>query len=142
MEESTLLTPGSQDPFRRSGFQISQKAKLLLPLIGTVAALLVFLLLVWPEGRHHHKAGNGAQARHEHGAERGSEDSRGAGWRPDKPEKTAKGNTAATGDRVASEDRSEKGAVKKRQASEETWWYHDDRVKKNEAPDEHWWYHD
>jgi hypothetical protein len=98
---------------------LTPKMKIILPLIGSVAAVMLFLLLVWPTGPTQ-KKGQAQTKRQNHTQNRQAEDSRGAGWRADKPDR--------------------KGT--RPEPKGESWWYQDEDSKKSKGAKSDWWYKD
>ncbi len=120
---------------------LTPKMKILFPLIGSVAAVLLFLLLVWPTGSGGKKI-HSQNARQGHGQNHGSEDSRGAGWQPDRPDKKGERNASATGNKRPIENPRETGKAASGEAEGDTWWYRDGSSNKGKAAKSDWWYKD
>lgn len=119
---------------------LSEKAKIVLPIAGSVAALFVFLILVWPTSPNHGKRGKQAHARSGH-----ADDSRGAGWRSeDSDRRTTRNSEGTDGGGVGTNSRRDASAGSGRgsKASEGgTWWYHEDGAKDRSGGEGGWWYH-
>ncbi|GEM_PF-5050180 len=121
----------------------SEKAKIILPIAGSVAALLVFMILVWPTAKHGGKHGKQSHARNDRVAEaaRPTDDSRGAGWRSDESEHRSARNRPATGNGAGPGSPRQEASSHSAGSKGDTWWYHQDGTVDHSAEKGGWWYH-
>jgi hypothetical protein len=112
MEENIRhLSPPSQTISDKTQ-GLSEKAKIVMPLLGSVIALMVLFLLAWPR-----PASQGITKKPAHAAKvanRLTEDGQGAGWHPDpSPKKSSRDSRLGT------------QPTTEQTSNGENWWYKD-----------------